>query len=153
MEDIKSKIFATFMSIKSSIMGIIEPMLNEENLSKSEFFTLFGIYGRESVCVGNMSEEFGIKPANASAMCKQLEKKGYLIRERSKEDERRVNLKITEKTEVFFKKMKSHEYLADEVLKKYDEEKLEIMLKGLTYWDELAGELKNTKIEEKKLNA
>lgn len=51
----------------------------------------------ESVSIGNLGKSIGVNGGNISNICKKLEKQGFVDRNRSDEDERVVNVKLTKK--------------------------------------------------------
>lgn len=51
----------------------------------------------DSVSIGNLGKSIGVNGGNISNICKKLEKQGFVDRNRSDEDERVVNVKLTQK--------------------------------------------------------
>lgn len=52
---------------------------------------------KDSVSIGNLGKSIGVNGGNISNICKKLEKQGFVDRNRSDEDERVVNVKLTQK--------------------------------------------------------
>ena len=52
---------------------------------------------KDSVSIGNLGKSIGVNGGNISNICKKLEKQGFVDRNRSDEDERIVNVKLTQK--------------------------------------------------------
>ena len=89
-------------SVYRSINTVEELMLrdmNEGELSLSEMHMLecIGTLGKEAVTATDIAQKLEITPPSVTAMVKRLEKKGYIEKERSREDARCVHIALTRK--------------------------------------------------------
>ena len=85
-----------------SICKVEEQMLRKlsnNDLSMSEMHMLesIGRNGNEGAMVTEIAQNLEITPPSATAMIKRLEKKGYITKDRSSEDGRRVRVQLTRK--------------------------------------------------------
>ena len=83
-----------------SICKVEEQMLRKlsnNTLSMSEMHMLesIGNHGSEGAMVTEIAQNLEITPPSATAMIKRLEKKGYIRKDRSSEDARRVRVQLT----------------------------------------------------------
>ncbi|WP_353096576.1 MarR family winged helix-turn-helix transcriptional regulator [Tissierella praeacuta] len=86
MRDISVNINTTFLPIISSYdLTIIQAQILREVRDKKDHN------------IGSLAKIMSIQNGNASFICKQLEKKGFLKRNRDKSDERIVKLELTNK--------------------------------------------------------
>jgi len=74
-----------------------KPIVESHGLTMMQSRILIAVAECEHVNVGTVSGVLEISSGNASNMCKRLEKEGFIIRIRSLNDERIVELKLTDK--------------------------------------------------------
>lgn len=82
-------------SIKGNFERRMEPLLREAGLSMVQASLLLGIGSGEIENINSACRALDMGQGNASTMCKKLEQCGLLLRERSKQDERVVQLSLT----------------------------------------------------------
>ena len=124
----KMEALRMFQNIRSSMNQIIVPVVQSEGLT--------GLNG-EIQNITSICSAIGMGQANASTLCKKLERDGFLLRERSKEDERVVTLRVTEKGVTALQRIHRRFNAADPVLETIPAEKLETVLAGFRETEEI----------------
>ena len=87
-------ILAVFQTLKAKTSRLLEPMVQAEGLTPLQARVLLQLC-RQDATVGDISEITAMGQANASSLCKKLEKEGFLPRRRSCPDRRVVTLSLT----------------------------------------------------------
>lgn len=98
-----------FFEFNNSIFSMIREISHKIDLLLQETAQALGVTtlqlkmimtlsaAEDSVSIGNLGKSIGVNGGNISNICKKLEKQGFVDRNRSDEDERVVNVKLTEK--------------------------------------------------------
>jgi len=74
----------------------IKPVAKKYGMTISQAKALYYVGKIESVTVGKLAKSLGIACTNTSAMCKKLAHMGFLKRKRKPEDERVVDIMLTD---------------------------------------------------------
>ena len=74
-----------------------KPYLDELDLTYTQYITMMVMWERKSVNVKELGENLFLDSGTLTPLLKKLEAKGYITRERSKDDERNLVVSITEK--------------------------------------------------------
>lgn len=90
------ELLRVFMQLKNNIMDILSPVTSKYDLNLLEVLILYSISERNDLSIGDVYKSMNLNQGNLSSTCKKLEEKGYLIRNRDKNDQRTVILEITE---------------------------------------------------------
>lgn len=93
-EDERISILAVFQTLKAKTARLLDPVVQAEGLTPLQACVLFHLR-RQDAAVGDISEVAVMGQANASALCKKLEREGYLTRTRRCPDRRVVTLSLT----------------------------------------------------------
>lgn len=106
---IKEKVAKFYKKIKLAFYkNMFHRSEQHDELSSSEYFCLQCIYLMEKPTISQFANFLNISAPNATYKVKQLIKKGYIIKEKSKEDKREYVLVPTEKMlNIFREKDKS----------------------------------------------
>lgn len=72
------------------------PLLDELNLTYTQFIVMSYFWERRSSNVKDISETLLLDPSTLTPLLKKLEKKGYISRSRSTIDERNLSITVTE---------------------------------------------------------
>lgn len=96
-EDFSLNIWALGKDIRRVLNRIIMPILQKEDLSLMQVYAMGGIETGQINNISTLCEMLDMSQGNASSLSKRLELLGCITRVRSKEDERVVNLVITQK--------------------------------------------------------
>ena len=94
---VNNRILQFYRNIFADTGEIFEYAAREYNLNAIQWKMLTMIQMRPEVTIGDLSQMSRMNKGNCSTMCKDLERQGYVLRERSREDERVVCLTLTEK--------------------------------------------------------
>ena len=73
-----------------------QPYLAELGLTYSQWITLLALAEEDGQTVNQLGEKLFLASSTLTPLLKNLEKKGIVIRQRSKEDERKVHILLTE---------------------------------------------------------
>lgn len=73
-----------------------KPFLDEIDLTYTQYITMMVLWEKKSVTVKELGSSLYLDSGTLTPLLKKLEQKGYLTRRRSEEDERNLNVTITE---------------------------------------------------------
>ena len=88
----KSRIWEQLREITENMVAAFRPVEEEFGLTVLQFRILHAVCCAGCLTVGGLAKQLNIADANASSMCKRLEKMGYLERTRDAHDERVVQI-------------------------------------------------------------
>lgn len=93
-----NSIFSMIREIAHKIDLLLQDTANELKLTPLQLKMIIILYANKDkeVSIGNLGKAIGITGGNISNICKRLEKQGFVKRKRSEEDERVVNVLLTE---------------------------------------------------------
>ena len=74
-----------------------KPYLDELDLTYTQYITMMVMWEKKTVNVKELGENLFLDSGTLTPLLKKLEAKGYITRERSKDDERNLLVSITEK--------------------------------------------------------
>lgn len=95
--EFNNTIFSMIREISHKIDLLLQDTANSLDLTPLQLKIIIAIYSSDSdVSIGNLGRAIGVTGGNISNICKKLEKKGFVDRVRSEEDERVVNVRLTE---------------------------------------------------------
>ncbi|WP_312702063.1 transcriptional regulator, SarA/Rot family [Sedimentibacter sp.] len=140
-EILKRELWDMTRNVTTALQAILGPVMEAHGLTAMQGRVLSAVRECDDVNVGTISKILDVCGSNASNMCKKLEKDGFIIRRRSKTDERVVELMLTEKGESVLDKINTElreRYGA--VLRGMDDEKFDSIIKGITALNELLKE-------------
>lgn len=89
-------ILKVFQTLKRKTTRLLDPVFQAEGLTPLQARVLLQLTCRDAT-VGDISNASGMGQANASSLCKKLEREGFLTRSRSCPDRRVVTLSLTPK--------------------------------------------------------
>lgn len=90
-------IFSMIREIAHKIDLLLQDTANKLDLTPLQLKIIIALYSADKdVSIGNLGKTIGVTGGNISNICKKLEKKGFVNRIRSEEDERVVNVRLTE---------------------------------------------------------
>lgn len=92
----RNGIWDMLRTINEDIEKVFRPLADAHHLTMIQMRLLIELYRGGDHTIGSLAKAISLTDGNASAMCKRLEKEGYLKRVRSSDDERVVNLRLTE---------------------------------------------------------
>ncbi len=74
-----------------------KPFLDELDLTYTQYITMMVMWEQEELTVKELGERLFLDSGTLTPVLKKLESKGYVSRERAKEDERNLDVRITGK--------------------------------------------------------
>lgn len=96
--EFNNSIFSMIREISHKIDILLQDTAQELGITSLQIKMLITLYAnKEPVSIGNLGKAIGVTGGNISNICKKLEKQGFVTRVRSEEDERVVNVELTEK--------------------------------------------------------
>ena len=96
--EFNNEIFSMIREISHKIDLLLQETANKLDLTPLQIKILITLYSYDGdVSIGSLGKSIGVTGGNISNICKKLEKKGFVDRIRSEDDERVVNVKLTEK--------------------------------------------------------
>lgn len=95
--EFKKQLVDLLRDVSINMDSVFFPIVNKYDLTIIQTQILRQIYDNKNHSIGSLAKIMNIQSGNTSSMCKQLEKKGFLQRNRDKSDERVVNIALTDK--------------------------------------------------------
>jgi len=89
-------LFQNFIKLKNNMDQLILPITQKYQLTPFGVVILYLINKNKDITIGNIQKRLHVNQGNLSSICKKLEMQGYLLRNRSKKDERVVTLSLTQ---------------------------------------------------------
>lgn len=130
--DFKYAILEYTRKISENTNKSFNPVFAEYGLTMLQGRILMELYHFGTSSIGNLADNINVAGANTSAMCKKLEKMGYLNRYRDKTDERVVQVDLTDKgREILLKINERLNELISRELYKEGEETLNEIIRGM----------------------
>ena len=96
--EFNNSIFSMIREISHKIDILLQDTATETGITTLQLKMLITLYASgDAQSIGNLGKAIGVTGGNISNICKKLEKQGFVDRLRSEEDERVVNVTLTEK--------------------------------------------------------
>ncbi|MCQ2082076.1 MAG: MarR family transcriptional regulator [Lachnospiraceae bacterium] len=83
-------------AVSKEIIRKYKPFLEEIDLTYTQYIAMMVLWEDRCICVKDMGAKLFLDSGTLTPVLKTLEKKGYLTRRRSDEDERVLNVEVTE---------------------------------------------------------
>ncbi|MCM3626692.1 MarR family transcriptional regulator [Paenibacillus glycanilyticus] len=80
-----------------AIFRMYRPLLDDLDLTYPQYLVLLALWEQETMSVKDISDQLVLDSGTLTPMLKRMEAAGLLRRERSKEDERVLHIRITDK--------------------------------------------------------
>ena len=93
---LKNQICFPLYACSREIIKRYKPFLDEIDLTYTQYITRMVLWEKKSVTVKELGSSLYLDSGTLTPLLKKLEQKGYLTRRRSEEDERNLNVTITE---------------------------------------------------------
>jgi DNA-binding MarR family transcriptional regulator len=81
--------------ISKEITGMYRPILEELNITYSQYLVMMILWEKEGLTVSQIGEKLYLDSGTLTPLLKRLETKNYILRQRKKEDERVVEVFLT----------------------------------------------------------
>lgn len=88
-----------FYVIAKEITGMYRPFLEELDITYSQYLVMMVLWEYERLTVNQIGEKLYLDSGTLTPMLKRLEAKNYIVRHRKKEDERVVEVFLTDQGE------------------------------------------------------
>ena len=96
--EFNNSIFSMIREISHKIDLLLQETAQELGVTTLQLKMIMTLSAsKDAVSIGNLGKSIGVNGGNISNICKKLEKQGFVYRNRSDEDERVVNVKLTDK--------------------------------------------------------
>ncbi|MGM7665469.1 MarR family winged helix-turn-helix transcriptional regulator [Microbacterium sp. A93] len=79
-----------------NVVSIYRPILEPLGLTHPQYLVMLALWERSPRALNDLAADLALDSATASPLVKRLEKEGLIARERSSEDERRLDITLTE---------------------------------------------------------
>ena len=83
-------------SASRAIIRAFAPYLEKLGITYPQYLVLFTLYEFKCLTVNEIGNKLFLDSGTLTPLLKRMEKSGYIVRERSKEDERKVLISLTE---------------------------------------------------------
>ncbi|MBZ4683611.1 MAG: MarR family transcriptional regulator, organic hydroperoxide resistance regulator [Fusobacteriaceae bacterium] len=98
--------FSVYKLMKN-INTIYKPLLNELNLTYTQYITMLVLWEKDGLNVNEIGEILSLDSGTLTPLLKKLEKKEYIKRKRNKLDERNLIISLTKKGKELKEKAKN----------------------------------------------
>ena len=143
--EFKNTTWDILRSISDNMDKLFRPVGERYGLTMMQVRILLEVGGRTRT-VGSLGKSISVAGGNISAMCKKLEKEGFVLRSRDRADERIVNVSLSEKgKETILKIEKDLQRLYAENLAQVDQEDLRNMIMGIEQFNQLVQKMLYTR--------
>lgn len=79
-----------------NVVGIYRPILEPLGLTHPQYLVMLALWERSPRQLSDLAADLALEPATASPLVKRLEADGLVARQRSAEDERRLDITLTD---------------------------------------------------------
>ncbi|MFJ2552975.1 MarR family winged helix-turn-helix transcriptional regulator [Microbacterium sp. NPDC087591] len=79
-----------------NVVAIYRPILEPLGLTHPQYLVMLALWERDPRTLNDLAAELAMEPATASPLVKRLEAEGLIVRQRSTEDERRLDITLTD---------------------------------------------------------
>lgn len=145
-EVFKAILFDYSKRINDCANRILGAESSSQGLTVLQLRLLMDISHKGSQTVGGAADSLGLAGANASMLCKKLEKAGFLSRFRDQRDERIVRLELTEKARSLIgaSERRFQDRIAG-IMAQEDEGSIKSMIDGMERFNRLLGRIEEAR--------
>ena len=93
---LKNQLCFPLYAVSNKIIRNYKPLLDKSDLTYTQYITMMVLWEHKSISVKKLGECLYLDSGTLTPLLKNLEKKNYVTRKRSKEDERVLDVTITE---------------------------------------------------------
>ncbi|MBR1731712.1 MAG: MarR family transcriptional regulator, partial [Ruminococcus sp.] len=94
---LKNQLCFPLYACAKEVVRKYKPYLDELDLTYTQYITMMVLWEEKNINVKDLGERLYLDSGTLTPLLKKLEAKGYIKRERSKEDERSLIISISEK--------------------------------------------------------
>ena len=96
---LENQICFPIYAVSNKIVRKYKPFLDKLDLTYTQYITMMVMWEKKKVNEKQLCESLYLKSNTLAPLLKKLEAKGYITKEKSKEDERNLSITITKKGE------------------------------------------------------
>ena len=133
----KRQVLRDIQLTKTYMEKTMDPVVQSEGLTVLQALVLLGLEQGTVDNVSSLCHATGMGQANASTLCKKMEREGFLLRVRGKEDARVVTLQLADRGRDALSRMKEKFQAYDVVLQTIPPEKFDAVLGGIAAAQEI----------------
>lgn len=94
---LENQLCFSMVTAARNVVAIYRPILAPLGLTHPQYLVMLALWERAPRALNELAHELALEPASASPLVKRLESEGLVQRTRSAEDERRLEIGLTEK--------------------------------------------------------
>ncbi|OJU41842.1 MAG: MarR family transcriptional regulator [Microbacterium sp. 69-10] len=79
-----------------NVLAVYRPILEPLGLTHPQYLVMLALWDQSPRSLGDIADALALEPASASPLVKRLEKEGLIERVRSDQDERRLDISLTD---------------------------------------------------------
>lgn len=96
MLKLENQLCFALVTAARNVVAIYRPILEPLGLTHPQYLVMLALWERSPRTLNDVAAELALDSATASPLVKRLEKEGLIARERSSEDERRLDIRLTD---------------------------------------------------------
>lgn len=96
MLKLENQLCFSLVTAARNIVAIYRPILEPLGLTHPQYLVMLALWERSPRTLNDLAADLALDSATASPLVKRLEKEGLIARERSSEDERRLDIRLTD---------------------------------------------------------
>ncbi len=96
MLKLENQLCFALVTAARNVVAIYRPILEPLGLTHPQYLVMLALWDRSPRSLNGLAADLALDPATASPLVKRLEKDGLIDRTRSKEDERRLDIQLTD---------------------------------------------------------
>lgn len=97
MKELDSEIYTLIREVNAKIHNSVHELLAPSGITPAQAMLLMMIAENRTISLGNLADRAKMTYSNCSVICQRLERAEYITRIRDLQDQRVVNLTLTEK--------------------------------------------------------
>lgn len=96
MLKLENQLCFSLVTAARNVVAIYRPILEPLGLTHPQYLVMLALWERSPRSLNNLAADLALEPATLSPLVKRLEREGLVARERSNEDERRLDIRLTD---------------------------------------------------------
>ena len=133
----RTHLLQILLTVETAVNELITPAVKKEGLTLRQYYILLIIEEKKRTSIGVLANSVNLAQSNISIICKTLEAAGFIYRGRQKEDERIVEIYLTDKGTALMNKLNQEFDCLDKVLLDVSKERLELISSGYNEFSSL----------------